>query len=467
MADGGRLNGPAAGPPSARRRPAAVAALLALALVLAPLPSRVAGAEGGPEVTGDAAEIVAVGGGAVLPDSAVARFLPDASGSDARLSGADRFATSAAVSRHAHPDGAETVYLATGLDFPDALSAATAVAAHSAALLLVAGEDIPAPVATELQRLDPRRIFLLGGTSAVGQAVHDRVRALTGITPQRLAGTDRYATSAAVSRHAHPDGAETVYLATGLDFPDALAAATAVAAATADLALVNPLWRPALGRATATARQRSGNVSIAAIGTDGVLIGHHSERAVPAASVLKVMFLVAYLRGPSVRDRALTAQDRALLEPMITRSANEPASAIANQLGPGAMTELAAAAGMRDFSYTRPWGLSRTSARDQVGLMLALPRLLPERHRDYALDLLTRVVPEQRWALGAIDTGRWQRHFKGGWGSGSGAVTHEVALLRHPDGSTVAAAVMITGSPSHRYGTDTLRLVFAELLRGL
>src|SRR5690554_5642001 len=202
MASTHRLSCPAAGSARLRRRPAAAVAVLALAVAVATLPSPVAGTEAALARAAHAAEVIAVGGGAALPDNAVARFL-DGSGPDARLSGGDRFATSSAISRHAHPDGADTVYLATGLDFPDALSAATAVAADDASLLLVTGNDLPPPVATELQRLNPRRIYLLGGTAAVGQAVHDRVKALTGLTPQRLAGTDRYATSAAISRHAH------------------------------------------------------------------------------------------------------------------------------------------------------------------------------------------------------------------------------------------------------------------------
>ena len=150
-----------------------------------------------------------------------------------------------------------------------------------------------------------------------------------------------------------------------------------------------------------------------------------------------------------------------------SRSANEPATHIANRLGPGPLERLAAEAGMRDFAYTRPWGLSRTSARDQARFLLELERHLPARHRATALDLLARIVPEQRWGIGGVATPGWTVHFKGGWGSGSGAVDHQVALLRHTDGARVALAVMTTGSPSHTYGTETLRGVFARLLADL
>jgi D-alanyl-D-alanine carboxypeptidase len=179
------------------------------------------------------------------------------------------------------------------------------------------------------------------------------------------------------------------------------------------------------------------------------------------------MFLVAYLRHPDVRDRALTQADRDLLEPMIRRSANDPATTIANRLGPGPMDRLAEQAGMRDFRYTRPWGRSQTSARDQAAFLLEVDRYVPERHRAYVLDLLTRIVADQRWGIGAVDTGDWTVHFKGGWGLGTGEVDHQVALLQHADGTRVAVAVMVTDSPSHEHGKATLQGVFQRLLADL
>lgn len=236
----------------------------------------------------------------------------------------------------------------------------------------------------------------------------------------------------------------------------------------ADPTCPTPVWKPDPTAARTFADARAGSIAFAAIGTDGQLVGDRAATSVHAASVMKVMFLVAYLRQPSVRDRALGDRDRDLLEPMIRWSANAEASRIADMVGPEAMTALADQAGMRDFSYTRPWGSSRTSARDQARFLLELPRLLPARHRTYALDLLTRVVEDQRWGIGQVATPGWTAHFKGGWGSGSGAVNHQVVLLRHMDTDTrVALAVTTTSNPSHDYGSATLEGVFRRLLADL
>jgi hypothetical protein len=60
----------------------------------------------------------------------------------------------------------------------------------------------------------------------------------------------------------------------------------------------------------------------------------------------------------------------------------------------------------------------------------------------------------------------WTLHFKGGWGSGTGAVDHQIGLLRRGD-DRVSIAVMTVSNPSHAYGKATLEGVSRRLLRGL
>jgi hypothetical protein len=93
-----------------------------------------------------------------------------------RLSGADRFATSAAISAATFPAGVDTAYVATGLAFPDALSGAPAAALGGNPVLLVTPTAVPSSIAAELTRLAPQRIVILGGTGAVGAAVASQLR---------------------------------------------------------------------------------------------------------------------------------------------------------------------------------------------------------------------------------------------------------------------------------------------------
>ena len=215
-------------------------------------------------------------------------------------------------------------------------------------------------------------------------------------------------------------------------------------------------WRPDVERAAAWAAQRSGAVSFA-VRTRTRLYGRGLDRQVPSASVLKAMLMTAYLRQAGVRDRALDAGDRALLRPMIRRSDNVTATRIRDLIGNGALVRLARRARMTRFAVNPIWGLSLITARE---------RLLPARHRAYALRLLRTIVPSQRWGMAQVIPDGWRLHFKGGWGSGTGAVDHQVGLLRRGP-HRIAIAVLTTSSPSHAYGKATLEGVSRRLLAGL
>ncbi|WP_448941418.1 cell wall-binding repeat-containing protein [Microcella sp.] len=147
-----------------------------------------------------------------------------------RLQGSDRYATAVEVSKEFESfGGAEgsVAYVATGANFPDALVAAAAAGSQQAPLLLTPTASMPAVVIAELQRLDPARVVIVGGTGAVSAAVRSQITgALPDAIVDRLGGASRYETARLVVQDAFP-GVDSVYVATGRNFPDALAAAAA------------------------------------------------------------------------------------------------------------------------------------------------------------------------------------------------------------------------------------------------
>jgi hypothetical protein len=223
-------------------------------------------------------------------------------------------------------------------------------------------------------------------------------------------------------------------------------------------------WQPGVREAIAYAHTRAGEVSFA-VRTAHRLWGWRPARTVPSASVLKAMLLVAYLDDPRVRNRALSASDHRLIDPMIQHSNNAAATQVLAFVGAAGVYGVAQRAGMRNFSLDPViWGLSRIDAIDQARFFLHIDSHVVPRHRATAMHLLATVTPSQRWGIGQLRLPGWHLYFKGGWGSGSGAVEHQIALLRH--GATrVSVAVLITNSPSHAYAKRTLRGVFAALLR--
>jgi hypothetical protein len=200
--------------------------------------------------------------------------------------------------------------------------------------------------------------------------------------------------------------------------------------------------------------------------TQAHLYGVDTRRTVPSASVLKAMLLVAYLRQPDVRARALGKADRVLLTPMIRWSDNVAATRVRDIVGNDGLVRLAHRVGMRAFAPAPIWGLSRIDAADQTLFFLHVEHFVPRRHRATALRLLSSIVPSQRWGIAQVRPAGWALYFKGGWGSGSGAVDHQVALLRRGK-RRLSVAILTTSSPSHDYGKQTLRGVAVRLLRGL
>ncbi|MFE6995223.1 cell wall-binding repeat-containing protein [Microbacterium sp. NPDC057659] len=188
-----------------------------------------------------------------------------------RAAGADRYATAAAVSRKAFPSaGPRTVYIASGTSFADALSAGPVVAKTGSALLLTGASSLPPATKAELTRLRPAKVVVVGGAGVVSDAVLKQVRSLVPVVT-RIGGADRYATSRAIIASAYGAGtAQRALVATGRDFPDALAAVPAAQALGAPILLVDGKARKA-DAATVAALKRLGTKQVTVLGGTGAV----------------------------------------------------------------------------------------------------------------------------------------------------------------------------------------------------
>lgn len=148
-----------------------------------------------------------------------------------RLSGTDRYLTAVQVSQDAFPEGADTVVIATGSNFPDALSAAGLCGVCDAPLLLVPKDSLPAAVSAEIDRLGATRAFIVGGTGAVSADVEKALKGKPALAAEgavvRIAGIDRYATARAVAERMRSEagaGLPNAIVVCGTNFADALSA---------------------------------------------------------------------------------------------------------------------------------------------------------------------------------------------------------------------------------------------------
>lgn len=178
----------------------------------------------------------------------------------ARLAGGDRYATAAAISRSQFGGGAATVFIATGAGFPDALAGAPAAAKARGPVLLTERGSLPAATATELARLKPSNIVVLGGGGAVSDAVLSSLRGYAG-NVVRWAGSNRFETAATISARSFTPGVGVVYLATADSFPDALSGGAVAGKVGGPILLVS---RNALPGATAAelARLKPGRIVV-------------------------------------------------------------------------------------------------------------------------------------------------------------------------------------------------------------
>ena len=186
---------------------------------------------------------VLVAGGEAAVSEAVASELVSLVGDVRRMAGADRYETSLALLREVRSTGApsDTVFVATGTGFADALSAGP-VSWKLGAPVVLTGPDgtLPAAAVAAIKAdAGIRRIVLLGGTAAVSDAVRGQLG--DGYAFERLGGADRYETSLAIARWAssHGLGWTSPSIATGRGFADALAGAAVAGKASSCLLLAD------------------------------------------------------------------------------------------------------------------------------------------------------------------------------------------------------------------------------------
>lgn len=154
-----------------------------------------------------------------------------------RISGSDRYSTSVQVSKKGWAyNSTNTVVLAVGNNYPDALSGVPLAKKYNAPILLVKKDGVPSAVLSEIKRVGAEKAFVLGGTGAISNAVITQLKN-AGITAERVAGKDRHETSALIAKKV---GGTSAVVASGSSFPDSLAIASYAAERGMPILLTTP-----------------------------------------------------------------------------------------------------------------------------------------------------------------------------------------------------------------------------------
>ncbi|MEU0953285.1 serine hydrolase [Streptomyces niveus] len=190
----------------------------------------------------------------------------------------------------------------------------------------------------------------------------------------------------------------------------------------------------------------------------GHTTAHHRGPAPihPCASVVKLGILLALLLRCQDTGREPTAQERVSAAEMIERSDNDAATVLWHVIGgANGMDAAHRRLGLRESAAATRWGLSRTTATDQLTLLAAVfdERATPlsERSRAFVADLMTHVVADQAWGVSAAGSAP---ALKNGWMplSATGLwVVNSVGRVT-AGGRDVLVAVLSGGHPTKEAG---------------
>lgn len=211
------------------------------------------------------AQIFVVGGKGVVSESILGSL--NALAPTTRLGGSTRYDTGMAVVQSAF-QAADLAIVATGRSFPDALGATGVAGSQDAPVMLVDGREatVPASVVNTLRHLGVSEVAIAGGAGAVSVGIAQQL-ARAGFVVSRHGGVDRYATAAAVNE-AFFSQSTKAFLATGRNFPDALAGAALAGRERAPLYLTETACMPEVTRASLA---KLGADSYTVLGGSGVI----------------------------------------------------------------------------------------------------------------------------------------------------------------------------------------------------
>ena len=140
-----------------------------------------------------------------------------------RLSGADRYKTSAQIAAKLIDDKTTTLEIASGENYADALSLNNAAEKDKAPILLVRVNAIDKSVEDVIKSSKASLINIAGREKSVSESTKANIKKISNATVNRIGGADRYETSILLAKYS--GAKEVVVVASGENFADALVAA--------------------------------------------------------------------------------------------------------------------------------------------------------------------------------------------------------------------------------------------------
>ena len=192
------------------------------------------------------------------------------------------------------------------------------------------------------------------------------------------------------------------------------------------------------------------------------------------ASIIKVAVLANLLNNHEDNNTSLSADEQTLAHDMITLSDNQATTTLLNtyQGGYTAPNRLFNQLGMTHTKMnTAAWGLSTTTATDQIKLLNALAygtkSPLDQADRNYVLQLMANVAPDQAWGMSSELADNAQVELKNGWLElDTGWVVNTIGHVK-TENSNYTIAVLTNGNATQDQGIDLIESLAAVTVKQL
>ena len=179
-------------------------------------------------------EVYILGGTAAVSEEAEQQLKTDGY-QVTRIAGTNRYETNLKLLENLDTPEGTDVIIASGSNYPDSI-AVSGIAGAKGMPIILTSATLNDEAVEKIKEIKPEHIYLIGGTSAVPEAVESQLQGLGQI--QRIAGMNRYATSLEIAKAFGLQNAGAAVIAYGNNFPDGLTGSVIAAELNAPIILV-------------------------------------------------------------------------------------------------------------------------------------------------------------------------------------------------------------------------------------
>ncbi|MEL5897858.1 cell wall-binding repeat-containing protein [Clostridium sporogenes] len=155
-----------------------------------------------------------------------------------RLSGQDRYATCNSIVKEFGVKEGTPIVIVNGLNFADALSVSAPASIKGYPVLLSGNKALPEYAKSIIKTAKSSEVYIIGGEGVLNKNIENEIKKIQSSAKiTRINGKDRYETSLRVNEHFA--NRETVIMASGTNYPDALSGSALAGKLNASLLLVN------------------------------------------------------------------------------------------------------------------------------------------------------------------------------------------------------------------------------------